>query len=155
MAPYNTPQAIRPLEKTICDFAYSNGYDPISVFNDFLRYVIHGFSPGAPPLMDWKYKRQQNRHFMEMLTGWIRLMQRVESLCREHGGKETSEWMDNHEVCRRLRISPRTLQTLRDNGTLAFTKIGNRTYYRPDDVERVVGNVEDKRKEARWKGKTI
>ena len=40
MAPYNTPQAIRPLEKTICDFAYSNGYDPISVFNDFLRYVI-------------------------------------------------------------------------------------------------------------------
>ena len=76
MAPYNTPQAIRPLEKTIFDFAYSNGYDPISVFNDFLRYVIHGFSPGAPPLMDWKYKRQQNRHFMEMLTGWIRLMQR-------------------------------------------------------------------------------
>ena len=72
-----------------------------------------------------------------------------------HGGKETSEWMDNHEVCRRLRISPRTLQTLRDNGTLAFTKIGNRTYYRPDDVERVVGNVEDKRKEARWKGTTI
>ena len=60
----------------VCDFAYSNGYDPISVFNDFLRYVIHGFSPGAPPLMDWKYKRQQNRHFMEMLTGWIRLMQR-------------------------------------------------------------------------------
>ena len=78
-----------------------------------------------------------------------------ESLCREHGDKETSEWMDNHEVCRRLRISPRTLQTLRDNGTLAFTKIGNRTYYRPDDVERVVGNVEDKRKEARWKGKAI
>lgn len=70
-------------------------------------------------------------------------MQRVESLCREHGGKETSEWMDNHEVCRRLRISPRTLQTLRDNGTLAFTKIGNRTYYRPDDVERVVRNVEE------------
>ncbi|EKC75699.1 hypothetical protein LEA_05065, partial [human gut metagenome] len=29
------------------------------------------------------------------------------------------------------------------------------TYYRPDDVERVVGNVEEKRKEARWKGKTI
>ena len=67
MAPYNTPQAIRPLEKTICDFAYSNGYDPISVFNDFLRYVIHGFSPGAPPLMDWKYKRQQNRHLWRCL----------------------------------------------------------------------------------------
>ena len=41
-------------------------------------------------------------------------------------------------------------------GTLAFTKIGNRTYYRPDDVERAVGNVEDKTDgKARWKGKTI
>ena len=45
MAPYNTPQAIRPLEKTICDFAYSNGYDPISVFNDFLfRNKVTGVS---------------------------------------------------------------------------------------------------------------
>ena len=63
--------------------------------------------------------------------------------------------MDNREVCRMLRLSPRTLQTLRYNGPLAFTKIGHRPYYRPDDVERVVGYVEDKRKEARWKGKTI
>lgn len=97
----------------------------------------------------------EKRTFEEIAAKLDRFVQRVESLCREHGGKETGEWMDNHEVCRRLRISPRTLQTLRDNGTLAFTKIGNRTYYRPDDVERVVGNVEDKRKEARCKGKTI
>ena len=45
MAQYNIPQALRPLEKLICDFAYSHGYEPMSVFNDFLRYVIHGFSP--------------------------------------------------------------------------------------------------------------
>lgn len=97
----------------------------------------------------------EKRTFEEIAAKLDYFVQRVESLCSEHGGKETGEWMDNHEVCRRLRISPRTLQTLRDNGTLAFTKIGNRTYYRPDDVERVVGNVEDKRKEARWKGKAI
>ena len=35
MAPYNTPQAIRPLEKTICDFAYSNGYDQEIVENGY------------------------------------------------------------------------------------------------------------------------
>ena len=91
----------------------------------------------------------EKRTFEEIAAKLDHFVQQVENLCREHGGKETGEWMDNHEVCRRLRISPRTLQTLRDNGTLAFTKIGNRTYYRPDDVERVVGNVEDKRKEAR------
>lgn len=76
MAKYNTPQALRPLEKQICDFAYANGHKPMSVFNDFLRYVIHGFSPGAPPVKDWKYKRQQNRFFMELLAGWLQLMQR-------------------------------------------------------------------------------
>ena len=97
----------------------------------------------------------EKRTFEEIAAKLDRFVQRVENLCREHGGKGTSEWMDNHEVCRRLRISPRTLQTLRDNGTLAFTKIGNRTYYRPDDVQRIVSVVEDRRKEAKFEGRTI
>ena len=36
-----------------------------------------------------------------------------------------------------------------------FTKIGNRTYYRQEDVERVIVDVEERRKEAKWKGKGI
>ena len=48
----------------------------------------------------------EKRTFEEIAAKLDRFVQRVESLCREHGGKETSEWMDNHEVCRRLRISP-------------------------------------------------
>ena len=75
MAKYNTPSEIRPLEKLIMDFSYSNGYDPLNVFNDFLTYIIHGFSPGAPPLHSWKYKRQQNEIFMEMTVEWSKLMQ--------------------------------------------------------------------------------
>ena len=31
--------------------------------------------------------------------------------------------MDNQDVCLRLDISPRTLQTLRDTGRLAFTQL--------------------------------
>ena len=93
--------------------------------------------------------------FERMLSGFEIFAEKVERLCREQEDLGEKEWLDSNDVCRLLCISPRTLQTLRDNGTLAFTKIGNRTYYRPDDVERVVGNVEDKRKEARWKGTTI
>jgi len=37
------------------------------------------------------------------------------------------------------------LQTLRDNGTLAFTKISNRTYYRQEDVKAVFPVAEMKR----------
>ena len=45
--------------------------------------------------------------------------------------KRLGEWMDNQEVCDRLRISPRTLQTLRNNGTLAYSQISHKTYYNP------------------------
>lgn len=71
------------------------------------------------------------------------------------GKKKTNNWLDHQDVCHRLKISKRTLQTLRDNGTLAYTKIGNRTYYLPEDVESIITKVEDRRKEARWKGREI
>ena len=51
-----------------------------------------------------------------------------------------SEWMDNQDVCQALKISPRTLQTLRDSGRLPHSKINNRIYYRPEDVERLITN---------------
>ena len=57
-------------------FASSCGYEIQTVFNDLLRFIIHGFSPGAPPISNWKYKRQQNASFMEMTAEWTRIMQR-------------------------------------------------------------------------------
>ena len=73
----------------------------------------------------------------------------------KNGKKKTNNWLDHQDVCQRLKISKRTLQTLRDNGTLAYTKIGNRTYYLPEDVDSIITKVEDRRKEARWKGREI
>ena len=37
-----------------------------------------------------------------------------------------------------LNICPRTVQTLRDNGTLAYTQISHKTYYKPEDVMAIV-----------------
>ncbi len=97
----------------------------------------------------------EKRAFEEVAAKLDYFVQRMDNLCRLHGEKKSGGWMDNRAVCQKLRISPRTLQTLRDNGTLAFTKIGNRTYYRPEDVEQIIVKVEDRRKEAEWKGKSI
>ena len=97
----------------------------------------------------------EERTFEGIAAKFEYFVQRVDNLCRRHVEKKIDEWMDNHDVCRKLRISPRTLQTLRDNGTLAFSKIGNKTYYRPEDVERILRIVEDRRKEAKWRGRTI
>ena len=65
--------------------------------------------------------------------------------------KRLGEWMDNQEVCDRLRISPRTLQTLRDNGTLAYSQISHKTYYKPEDVESIMKVVADRKKDAAWR----
>ena len=45
-----------------------------------------------------------------------------------------NKWLDTQDVCQTLNICPRTVQTLRDNGTLAYTQISHKTYYKPEDV---------------------
>ena len=62
---------------------------------------------------------------------------------RQRGGRRMSDWMDNQDVCQVLKISPRTLQTLRDSGRLPHSKINNRIYYRPEDVERLIADCND------------
>lgn len=93
----------------------------------------------------------ERKTFEAMVARFDRFVSRMDAICHRHGEKKKSEWMDNQDVCRMLNISSRTLQTLRDNGTLAYHK----TYYRPEDVQRIVSIVEDRRKEAKFKGRTI
>lgn len=76
MTRYEISNEVRPLDRLITDFASSCGYEIQTVFNDLLRFIIHGFSPGAPPINNWKYKRQQNASFMEMTAEWTRIMQK-------------------------------------------------------------------------------
>jgi len=97
----------------------------------------------------------ERKTFEAMVAKFDRFVHRMEAICQRHGEKTIDEWMDNQDVCRMLNISPRTLQTLRDNGTLAYSQINHKTYYRPDDVQRIVSVVEDRRKEAKFKGRTI
>jgi len=97
----------------------------------------------------------ERKAFEEFAMKIERFIQRVEDIPHLKRVKGTGGWLDHQDVCLKLKISKRTLQTLRDNGTLAYTKIGNRTYYLPEDVERIVTKVEDRRKDARYRGHTI
>ena len=92
--------------------------------------------------------------FEAMLSKFENFSTRMEHLCRLYGDKE-SEWLDNQDVCMLLNISPRTLQTLRDNGTLAYSQINHKTYYKPEDVEKALPLVEEKRKQANDQGKEL
>ena len=44
------------------------------------------------------------------------------------------EWIKSYEVRKLLCISPGKLQTMRVNGTIAFTRIGGLIFYKHDDI---------------------
>lgn len=48
------------------------------------------------------------------------------------------KWLKSHEVRRQLTISPGTLQNLRVNGTLPYTKIGGVIYYDSEDIQKML-----------------
>lgn len=93
--------------------------------------------------------------FEKMLSKFEGFADRMETLCRVHADKEINDWLDNQDVCLLLSISPRTLQTLRDNGSIGFSKINRKVYYKPEDVEKIIPLVEDMRKSAVKKRKKI
>ena len=51
---------------------------------------------------------------------------------------QQKQWLKSNEVRKLLNISPGTLQNLRINGTLTYTKIGGIMYYDQTDIEKLL-----------------
>ena len=62
---------------------------------------------------------------------------------------DLNDWIDNQDVMQALHISCRTLQTLRSNGTLPYSRINNKIYYRRRDIEKIL-NDNYKMAKIRW-----
>lgn len=52
--------------------------------------------------------------------------------------QEPKEWIKSYEVRKLLDISAGTLQNLRLNGTLPYTKVGGLMYYRHEDIRKLL-----------------
>jgi hypothetical protein len=50
------------------------------------------------------------------------------------------DWIDNIDVIHILHISSRTLQTLRTNGTIPYSRINNKIYYRRQDIQQILAD---------------
>ena len=59
-------------------------------------------------------------------------------LINKPGHGEIKKWLKSVEVRKLLNISPGTLQNLRINGTLRYTKIGGIIYYKLEDINKVL-----------------
>ena len=62
--------------------------------------------------------------------------------------QQTKQWLKSNEVRKLLNISPGTLQNLRINGTLTYTKVGGIMYYDNSDIDKLLnGNKVNARKD--------
>ena len=75
----------------------------------------------------------------------LELLDEIRDIIREQKSNTTKQWLKSVEVRRLLNISPGTLQNLRINGTLPFTKIGGTNYYNDTDIETLLSqNIKKK-----------
>ena len=86
--------------------------------------------------------------YEELLTSFNSFVLQMKAMAGRGTDKRLGEWLDNQDVCQILNISPRTLQTLRQNGALAYSQIEHKTYYKPEDIERIIPLVEVRKKDA-------
>jgi hypothetical protein len=68
----------------------------------------------------------------------VELLEDIKMLLKEHSGQPIKTWLKSYEVQKVLSISPGTLQNLRNNGTIKYTKIGGVLYYDHNDIQQML-----------------
>ncbi len=87
--------------------------------------------------------------YEELLTSFNNFVTKMKEMASRGNNKRLGDWLDNQDVCQMLNISPRTLQTLRDNGTLAYSQINRKMYYKSEDVEHILHVVAGRDKDSK------
>ncbi|KAA6345142.1 hypothetical protein EZS27_007256 [termite gut metagenome] len=79
----------------------------------------------------------EKKTFEQMKQRFENFTKQVKALCGENQDKE--KWLTGNDVCELLQISSRSLQSYRDNGTLPYSQIGHKYYYKASDIEQFTG----------------
>ncbi|MFI5137803.1 MAG: helix-turn-helix domain-containing protein [Sphingobacteriales bacterium] len=73
----------------------------------------------------------------DLKTFKTELLTEIKQLLKPGTG-ESKKWLKSNEVRKLLNISPGTLQNLRINGALGFSKIGGMMYYKLEDIHKLL-----------------
>ena len=68
----------------------------------------------------------------------IELLDDIKNLLEKTTNAGVKKYLKSAELMELLKISPGTLQTLRINGTLPYTKIGGIIFYDAEEIEKVM-----------------
>jgi tRNA U34 5-carboxymethylaminomethyl modifying GTPase MnmE/TrmE len=69
----------------------------------------------------------------------------IKKLTKTHTQQLSEEWIQREQVMQILNIKERKLQSMRDNGTLPYSQIDGKIYYRTTDVENLLKQNYNKR----------
>ena len=67
-----------------------------------------------------------------------RLLAEIKDLLKGSDGQPRKQWLRSIEVRKMLGVSPGTLQNLRVNKTLPYSKVGNIVFYKYDEIIRLL-----------------
>ena len=68
----------------------------------------------------------------------LELLEEIKKIIKPQTSQERKKYLKSAEVMGLLSISPGTLQNLRINGTLTYSKIGGIILYEESEIERVL-----------------
>lgn len=74
----------------------------------------------------------EQRAYKAMKERFEAFITEVDALCA--ASHIDGQWLDNQDVCLLLQISKRTLQSYRNNGTLPYSMLNNKCYYKAADI---------------------
>jgi len=108
---------------------FQNSNEPLAV-----EFRKHFAGTDHPLLSEKSCQREQNSNLFEVMPS------AADFARSEKPSDDTplSDWLDGQIVMQALHISPRTLQTLRTNGTLPYSRIGRKLFYRRSDILRIL-----------------
>ena len=68
----------------------------------------------------------------------LELLEDFKKLLQSNTSTQTKKYLKSNEIMELLQVSPGTLQTLRINGTIPYTKIGGIIYYEAEEIQKVM-----------------
>lgn len=74
MSDYVLQPELRGFEKIFEKIVNVTHRDTVSVFDDFLTYVIAAFNPEPMPNLHWTYKKEHNALFYDLMYEWINVV---------------------------------------------------------------------------------
>ena len=68
----------------------------------------------------------------------IELLEDIKKLLTKQSNAKLKKYLKTAEILELLQISPGTLQNLRINGTIPYSKVGNIIFYDSDEIQKVM-----------------